>query len=215
VGVNVTFFPMHILGLRGMTRRIYTYPAAMDWGSLNLLSSLGAVVIVVGMLVFAANVFWSLRRGEVAGPNPWEADTLEWATTSPPPPYNFVDTPVITSREGLWAYTDEIPVMTGMSTDRPEILVTSIMDTAPLYRQEAPAPTLAPLAMAIVIAGMLGVGIFTPWGVVIGSFAIIVPFYMWAWPDREQHERNLREEHAREEHAREARAREDIPEPAR
>jgi len=110
-----------------------------------------------------------------------------------------VDTPVITSRDGLWAYLDEIPVVTGLRTDRPELLVTSIMRVEPIYRHEAPQPTLAPLGMAAVIAAMLITGIFTPWGVVYGTFAIALPFYIWAWPDREQHEKNLHEERHRRE----------------
>ncbi len=199
IGVNVTFFPMHILGLEGMTRRIYTYNEAMGWGSLNLLASCGAAIIVLGMTVFAVNLLRSLMRGEIAGPNPWGADTLEWATTSPPPPYNFVDTLVVTSRDGLWSYDDEIPLVTGLKTDRPEVLVTSIMEVQPVYRHEAPEPTIAPLLMAVVISGMLIAGIFTPWGIVVGTFGIGIPFYLWAWPSRKQHARNLQEERQRKE----------------
>ena len=199
IGVNVTFFPMHILGLEGMTRRIYTYNEAMGWGSLNLLASCGAAIIVLGMTVFAVNLLRSLMRGEIAGPNPWGADTLEWATTSPPPPYNFVDTLVVTSRDGLWSYDDEIPLVTGLKTDRPEVLVTSIMEVQPVYRHEAPEPTVAPLLMAVVISGMLIAGIFTPWGIVVGTFGIGIPFYLWAWPSRKQHARNLQEERQRKE----------------
>ena len=199
VGVNVTFFPMHILGLKGMTRRVYTYPAEMDWGTLNLISSIGAVIIVAGMAVFAVNLFRSLKRGQIAGPNPWGADSLEWLTSSPPPPYNFVDTPVVTSRDGLWGYGDEIPVITGLRTDKPQILVTSLMDADPVYLQESPRPTFAPLLMAFVISGMLAGGVFTPWGIVVGSAAVIIPFYMWAWPDKREHEQNLREEQQRKE----------------
>jgi heme/copper-type cytochrome/quinol oxidase subunit 1 len=197
VGVNVTFFPMHILGLRGMTRRIYTYPEFMGWGTLNLIATIGAVIIVAGMAVFTVNLFVSLKRGAIAGANPWDADTLEWATSSPPPPYNFVNIPVVTSREGLWGYGDEIPVMTGLRTDRPETLITSIMTTEPVYRHELPSPTLAPLGMAIVLGGMLAAGIFTPWGLPMGSLVVIIPFYFWGWPDKKQHERNLREERER------------------
>jgi len=194
IGINVTFFPMHILGLRGMTRRIYTYQEFLGWGTLNLIATIGAVIIVAGMAVFTVNFFMSLKTGAVAGANPWGADTLEWATTSPPPPYNFVDTPVVTSREGLWAYGDEIPVVTGLHTDRPEVLITSTMTTEPAYRNELPTPTFAPLVMAIIIAGMLAAAIVTPWGVPIGSTLLLVPFYLWAWPDKAQHRRNLREQ---------------------
>ncbi|HEV7388207.1 MAG TPA: cytochrome c oxidase subunit I [Gemmatimonadaceae bacterium] len=201
VGINVTFFPMHILGLKGMTRRVYTYPEFMDWGLLNLIATIGAVIIVAGMAVFVVNFFMSLRTGAPAGANPWGADTLEWATTSPPPPYNFVDTPVVTSRDGLWAYGDEIPVVTGLRTDRPEVLITTTMMTEPLYKHELPAPTFAPLAMAIVLSGMLTAGIFTPWGIPVGSALILIPFYFWAWPDKGEHARNLREERQRDSQA--------------
>jgi cytochrome c oxidase subunit I+III len=139
----------------------------------------------------------SLRRGALAAPNPWGADTLEWLTTSPPPAYNFVDAPLVTSRDGLWAYGDEIPVVSGLHTDRPEVLVTSVMNAEPVYRHEMPGPAIAPLAMALVIGPMLIAGIFTPWGIVVGTFAIIVPYYLWAWPTQAKHERNLREDRRR------------------
>jgi hypothetical protein len=103
----------------------------------------------------------------------------------------------VTSRAGLWAYDGEVPVVTGLQTDRPEVLITSMMDTRPVYRHEMPEPTYAPLIMAVVIAGMLASGIFTPWGVVVGSFALVIPYYIWAWPDRGEHARNLREERQR------------------
>jgi len=169
----------------------------MGWGPLNLVASAGAVIIVASMVVLLVNLLLSLKQGTPAGANPWNADTLEWLTTSPPPAYNFVDIPVVTSREGLWAYGDEIPVVTGLHSDRPEVLITSVMSVEPVYRHEMPEPTIAPLLMGVVIAAMLIAGIFTPWGIVIGSFAIIGPYYVWAWPSREKHERNIREDRQR------------------
>ncbi len=94
-GTNVVFFPMHILGMLGMPRRIYTYPAVNGWGTANLIETFGAFVLAVGVLVFLANVFSSLKRGARAGRNPWDAGTLEWSTPSPPPPYNFAVIPIV------------------------------------------------------------------------------------------------------------------------
>jgi cytochrome c oxidase subunit I+III len=102
LGVNLTFFPMHFVGLRGMPRRVYTYPAGMGWDWLNLVESIGAVITVVGVLLFVINVIWSRRRGAIAPANPWGAATLEWATTSPPPEYNFAVIPTVRGRDPLW-----------------------------------------------------------------------------------------------------------------
>jgi cytochrome c oxidase subunit I len=89
IGTNLTFFPMFILGADGMTRRISRYPTHPGWATLNRLETVGSFVIAVGVAVFLANVWVSLRRRVVAGPDPWEGHTLEWATSSPPPPLNF------------------------------------------------------------------------------------------------------------------------------
>jgi cytochrome c oxidase subunit 1 len=97
IGFNVTFFPMHYLGLAGMPRRIASYTAASGWGPLNLLSTLGAYVIGVGMIVGGVNLFLSLRGPRTAPADPWQGNTLEWATSSPPPPHNFDELPPITS----------------------------------------------------------------------------------------------------------------------
>lgn len=98
IGVNLTFFPMHILGLLGMPRRQYTYPANLGWNELNLLATIGAFTLAVAMLVFIWNVIVSLRSGKEAGGDPWDAFTLEWDTTSPPQPYNFLVVPTVRSR---------------------------------------------------------------------------------------------------------------------
>ena len=90
LGFNITFFPMHQLGLMGMPRRVYTYPASMGWATLNLVSSLGAVLLVIGGAVLVYNVVRSYAWGPLAADNPWGADTLEWSTSSPPPVYNFL-----------------------------------------------------------------------------------------------------------------------------
>ncbi len=102
IGFNLTFFPQHILGLLGMPRRYYTYAAGQGWEIWNLMSTVGAYLIALSVLVFIINFFVSARRAKVAGPNPWEAATLEWSTSSPPPDYNFAKIPTVTRMNPLW-----------------------------------------------------------------------------------------------------------------
>jgi cytochrome c oxidase subunit I len=107
VGFNLTFFVQHFLGFAGMPRRVYTYPDVPTWGALNLVSTIGAFLMGLAALVFIANLLYSLRRGEPAGDNPWDAWTLEWATTSPPPAHNFDELPPIHGRRPLWDLAHE------------------------------------------------------------------------------------------------------------
>jgi cytochrome c oxidase subunit 1 len=102
VGFNLTFFPMHQLGLMGMPRRIADYASNAGWNDLNLAATIGGFTIALSMLPLIWNVFTSLRGGKIAGDDPWEANTLEWATTSPPPPYNFDHLPEIRSERPLF-----------------------------------------------------------------------------------------------------------------
>jgi cytochrome c oxidase subunit 1 len=97
IGFNVTFFPMHFLGVMGMVRRIYTYPDLPGWSTLNAIATVGAVIQAIAVLVFFYNVVVSMRKRTPAGDNPWDAYTLEWATTSPPPELNFDSLPPIRS----------------------------------------------------------------------------------------------------------------------
>lgn len=106
VGVNVTFFPMHLAGLKGMPRRVYTYDAETGWGVYNLISTVGAFVTFAGVLVFLVNLVHTRFRGRPAGANPWGADTLEWSVPSPPPNQGFSIPPIVASRHPLWDQDD-------------------------------------------------------------------------------------------------------------
>ena len=103
IGFNLTFGPMHFLGVDGMPRRIFTYPAEMGWNLWNLVATIGAYVIGLSLLVFIANLYKSLTSGERAGGDPWDARTLEWTISSPPPHYNFATIPVVHARDSFWA----------------------------------------------------------------------------------------------------------------
>jgi cytochrome c oxidase subunit I len=106
IGFNVTFFPMHFIGLLGMPRRVYTYAPELGLGDLNLASTIGAFIMAISMVLLVWNLVRSLKKGEPAGKNPWDAATLEWATSSPPPEYNFVQLPEIRGRMPLWENPD-------------------------------------------------------------------------------------------------------------
>jgi cytochrome c oxidase subunit I+III len=187
IGVNVTFFPMHFLGLMGMPRRVYTYAPDMGWGPLNLTATIGAFVIALSALLFVVNVVRSLAAGVPAGPDPWGGDTLEWATTSPPPPYNFRYPHVVQGRAALWSRTPDAPVVTGLRTDKPEVLLTSMLDAEPESRHVHPKPTIIPLVTSLGVAVLLFSLIYTPWGLIWGTGAVAVGLIWWGWPSHHRH----------------------------
>jgi cytochrome c oxidase subunit I+III len=182
IGFNVAFFPMHQLGLNGMPRRVYTYPADMGWNALNLIATVGAVTIAVSMLLFVINAVRSYRGGALAGDNPWGASTLEWATSSPPPSYNFASIPVVNSREPLWEPGGISGRVEGLAIRTPEVLVTSVLDARPDHRLIFPKPTIWPLISAICVTVLFIGTIFSPWAMVWGAVPVAIALTAWFWP---------------------------------
>jgi cytochrome c oxidase subunit 1 len=194
LGFNLTFFPMHQLGLYGMPRRVYTYLPEMGWGRLNLLSSIGAGVLALGMLLYLGNAVASMKWGRPAGPDPWDAPTLEWATDSPPPPYNFLYLPVVTGPEPLWHEPEKAPVVTGLSATKREVLITHALDAEPDHLYVFPNPTPWPFVSALVTGIMLVFGLFTPWAFAAGIAVLMVAMTAWFWPTTEKKEGEVPEE---------------------
>nr|WP_274379324.1 cbb3-type cytochrome c oxidase subunit I [Pseudoroseomonas vastitatis] len=182
LGFNFTFFPMHILGLQGMPRRVYTYQVEMGWGGMNLFISLCSVGLAAGFLLFCIDVIRSARNGEPAGDNPWRASTLEWATSSPPPPYDFARLPVANSASPLWDEKNSLPVVSGLSVNRRELLITSMGTATPEARETSPQNLIWPFWAAIATSMMLVASIFTPWAVVWGSIPLAITLIGWFWP---------------------------------
>ncbi len=182
IGFNLTFFPMHILGLKGMPRRVYTYQAEMGWGSLSLLATVGAWIIALGGLLFIANVLWSRKHGQLAGNNPWNADSLEWAASSPPQDFNFAYLPGATDRYPLWVEPSKRAVVKGLRSDRREALVTTLMDAEPHHRYVLPGSSIWPFITAVCFSVTFAASIFNPWYVVYGSIISGIPLIGWFWP---------------------------------
>jgi cytochrome c oxidase subunit I+III len=189
VGFNVAFLPMHLLGLRGMPRRVYTYPADMGWDVSNMVISLGATILAVGLVLTLYNFISSLRRGAPAGPNPWDAATLEWSIPSPPPAYNFRRIPIVASRHPLWE--DRLQHVAARSVlESPiildhgrETIATTLLDAEADSILKMPGDSLIPLilsfALLVFFFGLLGHGWWTAGAAGVLSFILIA---IWLAP---------------------------------
>ncbi len=191
IGFNLAFLPMHLTGLWGMPRRIYTYGEQFGWTTLNEITTAGAFLLAVGILLFVINVALSLLWGSPAGSNPWDAPTLEWSVPSPPPPYNFGVIPTIASRHPLWEdRLDEAEVRstidTGLLLDTGrETVASSPIDAEPDTILKMPQDSLAPLVLGLSLAALFIAMLAKSlaWGSVaalVGLFAIL----FWLWPSR-------------------------------
>ena len=197
IGFNLTFFPMHQLGLHGMTRRIYTYVPETGWGTLNFVATVGAFLIGISVLLFMINVAISRKRGEIAGNDPWFAGTLEWATTSPPPSYNFMHIPTVAGRFPLWDRDELSPVVTGLMVQKREVLNTTVLEAAPDHRHELCGDSIYPFILAIAVGLTFTFGIFNPWAFPIGGFASLLVLIPWFWSgtetEKQQRDRKKKE----------------------
>jgi heme/copper-type cytochrome/quinol oxidase subunit 1 len=196
VGFNLAFLPMHLTGLLGMPRRIYTYSEGMGWDTLNMITSIGSVVFALGVLLFFINVFRSLRSGAPASANPWDAPTLEWSVPSPPPAYNFAVIPTVASRHPLWE--DRLreeratsSIDRGMLLDAGrETIGTTALDGEPDIILEMPQDSLAPLVLAVGVSVLFAGMLLKAWSVTAPGVAIAaVALLLWLWPRRDLRER--------------------------
>jgi cytochrome c oxidase subunit 1 len=182
IGFQIAFFPMHFSGLLGMPRRVYTYPAGQGLELPNVVSSAGAVVVAIALFLFVLNMIVSLRAGRVAPPNPWAAPSLEWATASPPPRYNFAHVPVAESRTPLWDSGAKVPVVHGLRVNERELLLTSVLSAAPESREPSAEPSAWPFVAAVATAVMFVSSIFSPWAVLFGAVPVTIALIAWFWP---------------------------------
>jgi heme/copper-type cytochrome/quinol oxidase subunit 1 len=189
IGFNLTFFPMHFNGLLGMPRRVYTYPINTGWERLNLTETVGTYVLTLGILMSVWNFFASVRRGALAGPNPWEADTLEWATDSPPAAYAFARIPVIATRHPLWDNYDEwLDPGDDRVLDYGRVTPTSsAMDAEPRAMAKMAEDTITPLLLAVALT-VLFVALLIKM-LPLALAAIVAGLLVaagWLWPEPER-----------------------------
>ncbi len=158
IGFNIAFLPMHLSGLRGMPRRIYTYPDHMGWNMANLLSTIGALIFAAGLLLTLYNLWYSRTRGAPAGPNPWDAATLEWSVPSPPPAYNFRRIPIVASRHPLWEdRLQDVHHRSVLDTDIAledgrKTIATTVLDAEADAILRMPGDSVAPVMLSVALA---------------------------------------------------------------
>ncbi len=196
LGFNLGFLPMHLTGLFGMPRRVWTYPAGMGWSTLNMITTIGSFVFAIGVLLFFVNVARSLRSGAKAPADPWGGPTLEWAVPSPPAPYNFTVIPTIASRHPLWEEAlDESrgrsSIARGMMLDHgKETVTTTPLDAEPDRIVEMPEDSWAPFLLAAALGVLFFALLLKAWAAIaLGALLVLAALVMWLWPQRRLLER--------------------------
>jgi cytochrome c oxidase subunit 1/cytochrome c oxidase subunit I+III len=192
IGFQVGFFPMHLSGLVGMRRRVYTFAASDGLGTLNLITTIGVFIFAFGILLSVINFFVSLRRGRLAGPNPWNADTLEWAMSSPPPAYGFIHLPTVKTLHPLWDDHDEFhdPGDHRVLAEGRRTVTTSVVDGEPESISQGVEDSIAPLVLALLITATFAVFMAKAVAVGIALMATcLLCMAAWLWPKPEPHEK--------------------------
>jgi cytochrome c oxidase subunit 1/cytochrome c oxidase subunit I+III len=193
VGTFVVFFPMHIVGILGMPRRNYTYPPGMGWSLLNFIESIGAFILAVGLVMIVINLAVSLFNGPDAGNDPFEGDTLEWSTTSPPPPYNYPVIPTVTSAYPMWDKDDR--ELDNQRLDRGEGLLELGHETPATTAQDAitdeiltmPSHSIWPPVSAVTLAGVFAMLLLQHYWIALG-FLVLGGMTLIGWHSKEVHE---------------------------
>jgi cytochrome c oxidase subunit 1/cytochrome c oxidase subunit I+III len=185
IGFNIGFFPMHIVGLMGMPRRIYTYAPGLGLQPMNELMTVGAFIFGIGILLSIINLFYSLRVGELAGENPWNSDGLEWNMASPPPDYEVLHIPTVTTRVPLWDDYDEKadPNDERLLAHARLTVTSSLLDAIPLAAAAMPSESLVPMFLALALFGFFLALVFQLLWVCLAG--LIVTFLLgcyWLWP---------------------------------
>ena len=171
IGMNLTFFPMHFVGLNGMPRRIYTYSSEFGWEHMNQLASIGYIVMALGFLVFMYNL-WQTRNSRRVSHDPWDAPGVEWTISSPPPPYNFAEIPQILGRDHYWIVKENAEAA-GTPITGPEAQV----DPNSIHM---PSPSYWPLFTAIGVA-LIGGGLLSHYALsFVGGIIAMVGTVAWA-----------------------------------
>ena len=177
VGQNITFFPMHFVGMDGMPRRIYTYVEGMGWDMWNGVATFGVFILIAGFLVFIYNMVISWKNGDKAPSAPWDGRTLEWSIPSPPPEYNFKEIPVVRSLDDWWA--------TKQGSPHKEVPVSGGSGEEDGHDIHLPQPSYWPFVVAIGILiagyGVVFNQLIVPWALAsIGTFIGFVGVYAWS-----------------------------------
>ncbi|MBA3655427.1 MAG: cytochrome c oxidase subunit I [Actinobacteria bacterium] len=173
IGFNVTFFPMHILGLNGMPRRVYTYPEGLGFEELNRIETIGSLILGFSFLVFLVNIIKTWRGPRNAPADPWNGATLEWAIPSPPQEWNFAEIPTVHGRDPLWEMKRE----RGGSLPEPQrVSGQGIHLPNPSYW-----PLVAAIGVALLMVGLMVSHQVGPWGVVVGLSILFVGVFNWAF----------------------------------